>query len=84
MFYVYILVSNKNDNYIGLTSDLRRRFEEHNQGKVKSTKGKTWQLVYYESYLSKKDAIRRERRLKDDGRARYQLMKRVEASINES
>ena len=41
MHYMYVLQS-KDDNerfYIGCTSDLKRRFNEHNAGQVKSTSG---------------------------------------------
>jgi len=33
MYYVYILKNNKNLFYIGYTSDLKRRFKEHNSEK---------------------------------------------------
>jgi len=67
MFYVYILKSGKNgDIYVGYTADLRKRFQIHNQGKVKSTKGlRPWGLAYYEAYRSKQDATKRERQLKE-------------------
>jgi putative endonuclease len=67
MFYVYILKSNKNkDIYIGFSEDLKKRFKYHNGGLVKSTKAnRPWKLIYYESYLDKRDAIKRERQLKN-------------------
>lgn len=66
MFYVYLLESIKNNNlYIGYTSDLRKRFKEHNQGLNFSTKPhRPWQLIYYEAYLNEQDAKRREKYLK--------------------
>jgi putative endonuclease len=66
MYYIYALLSKiNNDLYIGYTSDLKVRFKEHNEGKVKSTRGcKPWKLVYYEAYFSKKDAVKREKQLK--------------------
>ena len=65
-YYVYILKSKKNDNlYIGFSSDLKRRFQEHNRGLNFSTKAdKPWQLIHYEAYLNKNDAVRREKYLK--------------------
>ena len=81
MYHVYVLQSKDNDKYIGYTKNVRKRLENHNQGLTKSTKGKQWRVVYVESYLSKEDATRREKRLKDDGRARYQLMKRIESIL---
>ena len=82
MYYVYVLVSEDGKRYIGLTRNLRRRLEEHNRGESRATKGRKWKLVYYEAYLDGRDARRREKRLKQDGRARYALMKRIEGSID--
>lgn len=66
MFYVYILESKKNNQlYIGFTSDLTRRLEEHNQGLNFSTKKYLpWKLIYYEACIEKSDAVRREKYLK--------------------
>lgn len=65
-FYVYVLHnSSKNFVYIGYSENLKQRFKEHNLGKVKSTKHyKPLKLIFYEAYLSKKDAKRREKYLK--------------------
>ncbi len=39
MYWVYILKNKNNNNlYIGSTSDLKKRIEEHNNGKNRSTK----------------------------------------------
>ncbi|MGC9048633.1 MAG: GIY-YIG nuclease family protein [Patescibacteria group bacterium] len=66
MYYLYILLSLKDKKfYIGVTDDLRRRIKEHNLGKVKSTKNRRpLKLIYYEAYLLKSDALRREKFLK--------------------
>lgn len=66
MFYNYILQSLKTKNlYFGYTTDLKKRFKEHNQGRVISTKPyKPWELIYYEACLTEIDARRRERYLK--------------------
>ena len=67
MHYVYVLLSVVKINwvYVGRTDDLRKRFKEHNSGKVKSTKCyKPFILAYYEAYYSKKDATKREIELK--------------------
>ncbi len=83
MHYVYLLQSDDLARYVGSTSDLRRRLQEHNAGNVASTRGKHWRVVYYEAYVSKKDALRREAALKD-GRARYHLFDRVAESLGSS
>ncbi|MEK7635350.1 MAG: GIY-YIG nuclease family protein [Patescibacteria group bacterium] len=83
MFYVYVLKSKKDNNlYVGSTNDLKRRFQEHNSGKARSTKSRApFNLVYYESYTSESDARKREHNLKLDGRALAQLKVRIKESI---
>ncbi len=83
MFFVYILKSSKDNNlYIGYTNDLKRRFEEHNRGNSKSTKSRaSFKLLYYEAYLSEKDAKKREENLKLRARALAQLKKRLEYTL---
>ena len=62
MFYTYVLKSKNGDKlYVGFTSDLKRRYEEHNQGRNLSTKRYLpWKIIYYETCLDKVDAKRRE------------------------
>ncbi len=83
MFYVYILKSKVDgDLYIWYTSDLKRRFAEHNSGENRSTKGrKPFELIYYESYRSKEDAMRREKALKLRGQALNGLKQRIVNSL---
>ena len=66
MNFVYVLKSQKtNLLYIGYTTDLKKRFFEHNNSESKYTKhGIPWILIYYEAYLSNKDARLREKQLK--------------------
>ena len=81
MFYVYVLSTASSKLYVGYTSDLTRRVEEHITGQSKSTGGSTWRLVYYEAYRSKEDAIRREKALKQRGQAKRYLKSRINSSI---
>ena len=83
MFYVYILKSKKDGNlYIGSTDNLKRRFLEHNDGKVSSTKARRpFMLIYYEAYLSEKDARKREKSLKLRSNSFYQLKQRINHSL---
>ena len=81
MYYVYCIYSDRKDLYIGYTKDLKARIESHNAVKNKSTRGKEWMLVYCEAYLSKSDAVRREKRLKQHGQAKRFLKERIEGSI---
>ncbi len=72
-FYVYVLQS-KIDNkfYTGYTTDINRRVEEHNSGKVYSTKNRIpLELVYWEGSLSQNDATLREKYLKTAWGKRY-------------
>lgn len=65
IYYVYFLKLSNGNIYKGSTSDLKRRMEEHNTGKVKSTHPfKPVLLLGYEAYLLKSDAQRREKFLK--------------------
>lgn len=65
-YYVYILHNQaRNFIYIGYSENLKRRFQEHNEGKTKSTKSyKPLDLIFYEAYPTKPDAKRREKYLK--------------------
>ena len=56
----------KDDNlYIGLTSDFKRRVEEHKRGYNFSTKFRLpFKVIYFEGCLDQKDAKRRELYLK--------------------
>ena len=65
--FVYILTSKPHGTlYVGVTSDLLKRMEEHRRG-VGSTfvrKYNVTRLVYFEEYPLYTDAIRREANLK--------------------
>ena len=68
MFYVYILYSKDTDKYyIGYTSlVLEERFRRHlTSYKGFTGRAKDWQIVYFESYEFKKDAIIREQEIKN-------------------
>lgn len=73
MFYVYVLKSLKDNKlYIGHTNNLKKRFKEHAQGKVPSTKNrKPLKLVYYEANNILDDTIKREHSLKTGYGRRY-------------
>jgi putative endonuclease len=53
------------DLYVGYTTDLRKRLQEHNRGLNFSTKPyRPWRLIHFEAYLNENDAKRRENYLK--------------------
>jgi putative endonuclease len=72
-FYVYVLQSQKDGNfYVGFTKDLKRRLQEHHQGRVAATKHRLpLKLVYWEGCLNQADATRREKYLKTAWGKRY-------------
>ena len=66
-FVVYILYSEKFDKtYIGFTSSLIERFKSHNELETKgfTIKFRPWKVVYLEVYISKTEAMNREKWLK--------------------
>ncbi|ODS34534.1 MAG: endonuclease containing a URI domain protein [Candidatus Scalindua rubra] len=73
MYYVYVLRNCKDGRfYTGYTADLKRRVAEHKSGILKSTSFRLpVELVYYESSLNIKDAMRREKYLKATWGKRY-------------
>jgi putative endonuclease len=66
MFFMYILRSDKTGRlYTGHTSDLSRRLAEHNSGMTTSTRhGAPWQLLDFETFSFRSQAMERERHLK--------------------
>ncbi len=80
MYHVYVLRSDRsNRSYIGSTSDLKRRVEEHNAGLATATKHwGPWELVYTEEHPNRGSAMRRERHLKT-GRGRDELKRLLES-----
>ena len=79
MNYLYVLKSTAHKwNYIGVTKYLRKRFEENNTGKVRSTKPyHQFKLVYYEAYLEYRTARKREISLKTHGQEKKILFRRL-------
>ena len=65
-YYTYVLKSLKDGkNYTGYTKNLKLRFEQHQKGKVKSTKDRLpLKLIYFEGCLNQQDATKREGYLK--------------------
>lgn len=86
MFYIYILKSQKDQKlYIGFTSNLQERLRAHNLGQSKTTKIRIpFDLIYYEVYRSKKDAIIRENKLKKFKNSYQRLKERIVNSLNEN
>ena len=70
--FVYVLATTnpggRTITYVGWTVDLERRLAEHNgkRAGAKTTRGRTWALVYAEKHRTRKGAMRREFVLKND------------------
>lgn len=80
MYYVYVLKSTKNGKYyFGSTSDLKKRFYQHNHGYSTYTKTDApWELVYYEAYCVKSLALKRELKIKQYGQTWRRLKERID------
>lgn len=80
MHFVYLVQSKKDKTYyIGSTGDLRKRIKEHNQGKTKSIKHKLpVKLIYFEVYVNKTIARKRELELKKNSFRKKELIDRLE------
>ena len=73
MYYIYIIRSQHLQRYyVGSTEAVQRRLQEHNVGKSKSTRvGNPWELIHTESFVTRSDAMQRERKIKARGIGRY-------------
>ena len=76
-YFVYLIGNYKKlklTTYVGYTQNLKKRIDLHNNGKgAKFTKGRTWKLIYYEKYRSRKEAINRECYIKKDRKFRNSI-----------
>ncbi len=75
--FVYIIYSKKIDKlYIGTTSNLEHRLKQHNSNQSNYTKNKgEWVLLYYETFQSKTEALKREKQIKAWKSRKYILKK---------
>jgi putative endonuclease len=67
MYYVYLIesIAILGRRYVGLTSDLKRRLQDHNAGKSSHTaKYLPWRLVTYVAFSDRRKAEEFERYLK--------------------
>lgn len=66
VYTVYILSSKKDGKlYIGQTNDVKRRLQQHQAGLIPSTSyRRPFQLIYQEAFLTRREAMKRERFLK--------------------
>ncbi|MBU0646283.1 GIY-YIG nuclease family protein [Patescibacteria group bacterium] len=77
MHYTYVLKCCEHKLYIGSSSNLRQRIDEHQRRDVSSTRNRRpVQLIYYEACLNKQLALAREKYFKT-GFGRSFLNKRI-------
>ena len=77
LLYVYILKCKDGTYYTGVTNNLEKRIEEHNQGVNKDSytyNRRPVQLMYHEKFTDFNLAIRWEKRIKDWSRKKKEAL----------
>ena len=76
MNYTYILKCNDGTYYTGWTNNLEKRLKDHNEGKgAKYTKPRIpVELVYFEEFACKEEAMKREYAIKQLTRAQKERL----------
>ena len=70
MYCAYAIKSDKNKIYIGQTSNLEERLKRHNgflknkESSYTHKNGEIWKLIHKEEFLTRKEAVAREKSLK--------------------
>lgn len=79
MYYVYIIKSLIKDwKYTGSTEDIPKRLVLHNSGATQSTKPfRPFEVIHSEVFATKTEALRRERFLKKNFKAREEIYKKL-------
>jgi len=84
-YFVYIIatkVKNKTISYVGYTSNLSKRLDDHNTGKgAKFTRGKKWKIIFKKQYKTKVSAMKEEYKLKKNYLLRSQIKKKYFANV---
>ena len=79
-YFVYMLRSitkNKKKTYVGYTNNLQKRLIKHNSNKgAKSTRGYKWKIIFSKKFLSKKQAMSYEYKLKKDRKKRLTIVEK--------
>ena len=65
-YFVYALKSGADGRiYVGITNNIERRLNEHNNGSTKSTKAyRPWKLIFKSHFSNRLEARHEEKRLK--------------------
>ena len=76
-YYVYILRCSDNSLYTGITNDLDRRFNEHNDGKLKDAytySRRPVKLEYFQDFKEPTQAIFFEKKLKKWSKVKKEVL----------
>jgi putative endonuclease len=76
-YYVYILLCSDKSYYIGVTNNMERRLNEHNEGEDEESytySRRPFQMVYFEYFIEVNQAIQREKQLKGWSRAKKKAL----------
>jgi putative endonuclease len=84
MFIVYVLKSLSSDkHYVGYTSDLEKRIQDHNSGLSKYTSRHCpWKLIYKEEYSTRSEAMKREKFFKSYEGRKWLFTNNIMAETN--
>jgi len=83
--FVYLLRNSKGGFYLGWTTDIKRRLDEHNSGESSYTKSRgPWELVAYVKFSSIDEAKKRECAFKSNPRMLKFFKKRALATLRVS
>ncbi|GBD91310.1 GIY-YIG nuclease superfamily protein [bacterium BMS3Abin04] len=65
-YFVYVIKSIEGYHYTGMTEDLEHRIKQHNDKSLSfwTKRGVNWEIVYYETFSDKSEALKREKWLK--------------------
>lgn len=86
MYFVYILICLRTGrSYVGQTDNLIRRFHQHRDGLVRTTREKLEapMMLHWEEFNTRSEAMRRERYYKSGSghRAKHELISRMRADL---
>ncbi|MCF2140768.1 MAG: GIY-YIG nuclease family protein [Candidatus Lokiarchaeota archaeon] len=89
IFYVYILkcvnrITGNVSLYTGSTQNLIVRFEQHQKGKgARYTRGKDIELVYFETFLTRSEAMKKEYAIKQLSKEqKWDLVNNFQSRVN--
>lgn len=79
VYYVYILQCNDGTRYYGHTNNLLEQIDDHAKGSVRYTKSRRpITLVYWEEFVYRSQAFKREMQLKNGGTRKETINKLID------